>query len=63
MQAINTVLVFVFVCVAVVAGYLYGGHARQSEDAAVRQCVSRLADAGSLTNQSEQICRAAVRRN
>jgi hypothetical protein len=61
MQAINTVLVFVFVCIAVVSGYFYAGHARQSQDAAVRQCMSRLVGAGSFTNQSEEICRAAVR--
>jgi hypothetical protein len=63
MQAINTVLVFVFVCVAVVTGYFYAEHGRQSQDAAVRQCVSRLVDAGSYTDQSEKICRAAVQSN
>jgi hypothetical protein len=61
MQAINTVLVFAFVCVAIVTGYFYAEHGRQSQDAAVRQCVSRLADAGSFTARSEEICRAAVR--
>ncbi|HUK58310.1 MAG TPA: hypothetical protein VLV50_03695 [Stellaceae bacterium] len=61
-QRVNTFLVFVAACIACFLGYSYARGGRTAEDAAVHQCLDREITAGTLTINSEQICRAAIRR-
>jgi len=61
-QGFKTFVVFVAACVACYVGYSYARGARTAEDAAVRQCLDREIAAGTLTINSEQICRTAIRR-
>ncbi len=61
-QGFKTFLVFVATCIACYVGYSYARGARTAEDAAVHQCLDREIAAGTLTINSEQICRAAIRR-
>jgi hypothetical protein len=55
-------MVFVAAGIACCVGYSYAMGARSAEDAAVHQCMSREIAAGTLTIDSEQVCRASIRR-
>ena len=60
-RGLQTGFVLIGACIACFVGFKYAASQRQSDDAAITQCVSRLASAGTPTETSRQICRDAVR--
>jgi hypothetical protein len=62
-QGFKSFMVFVAAGIACCVGYSYATGARSAENAAVHQCMNREIAAGTLTIDSQQLCRATIRRD